>query len=175
MGIRHENQGLVVMYEKKIVVGFDASPMSAAALRWATDYSRASGEPVLAVHTWERPPAEAYGGGWELPDLTGRDVRKNAESWVAAAVGTRPEGVSIELEIVEGPAGPVLVGLASEAALLVVGTREHTGLRRLVNGSVSHYCLSHASCPVVAVPGPMAEKVRLPVRHEAVVSVGPLF
>jgi hypothetical protein len=38
------------------------------------------------------------------------------------------------------------------AALLVVGTQEHAGIGRLVSGSVSHYCLSHAQCPVVAVP-----------------------
>ena len=36
--------------------------------------------------------------------------------------------------------------------LLVVGTKEHSGLRRAVSGSVSHYCLSHAEVPVVAVP-----------------------
>ena len=34
----------------------------------------------------------------------------------------------------------------------MLGTREHTGLRRAVVGSVSHYCLSHAVPPVVAVP-----------------------
>jgi hypothetical protein len=36
--------------------------------------------------------------------------------------------------------------------LLVVGTREHVGLARLVSGSVSRYCLSHAQCLVVIVP-----------------------
>jgi hypothetical protein len=52
------------------------------------------------------------------------------------------------------PARPGLV-LAAEsagAALLVVGTKEHVGIGRLVRGSVSHYSLSHARCPVVAVP-----------------------
>jgi nucleotide-binding universal stress UspA family protein len=34
---------------------------------------------------------------------------------------------------------------------LVVG--EHTGLSRLVSGSTAHYCLNHATCPVVTVPG----------------------
>ena len=37
-------------------------------------------------------------------------------------------------------------------ALLVVGTKEHVGISRIVAGSISHYCLSHAQCPVVAVP-----------------------
>jgi nucleotide-binding universal stress UspA family protein len=43
---------------------------------------------------------------------------------------------------------------SEEADLLVVGTGDHVGLGRLLVGSVSHYCLSHAKCPVVAVPAP---------------------
>jgi hypothetical protein len=43
---------------------------------------------------------------------------------------------------------------AERAALSVVGTREHVGLGRLLSGSVSHYCLSHALCPIVAAPAP---------------------
>ena len=34
----------------------------------------------------------------------------------------------------------------------MVGTGEHVGLGRIRLGSTSHYCLGHASCPVVAVP-----------------------
>jgi nucleotide-binding universal stress UspA family protein len=43
----------------------------------------------------------------------------------------------------------------------VVGTGEHTGVRRLLEGSVSHYCLSHAACPVVAVPAARAAQDEL--------------
>jgi nucleotide-binding universal stress UspA family protein len=49
---------------------------------------------------------------------------------------------------------------------LVVGTREHVGLERLVTGSVSHYRLSHAECPVAAVPpstGPETTRQSSPV------------
>ena len=56
------------------------------------------------------------------------------------------------LQFAEGDAGRVLVRHSQQAELLVVGTREHTGLGRILVGSVSHYCLSHAACPVVAVP-----------------------
>jgi Universal stress protein family len=48
--------------------------------------------------------------------------------------------------------GAPLVAESVGAALAVVGTREHVALGRLVSGSVSHCCLSHAQCPVVAVP-----------------------
>ena len=45
-------------------------------------------------------------------------------------------------------AGPVLVAESVGEALLVVGTRELVGIGRLVSGSVSHHCVSHAQCPV---------------------------
>jgi nucleotide-binding universal stress UspA family protein len=55
------------------------------------------------------------------------------------------------LQFFSGEAGPALVAESVGAALAVVGTREHLGIGRLVSGSVSHCCLSHAQCPVVAV------------------------
>ena len=58
------------------------------------------------------------------------------------------------MQFAHGEVGSVLVHQAEHAALLVVGTREHVGLGRLLTGSVSHYCLSHAVCPIVAVPAP---------------------
>ena len=48
--------------------------------------------------------------------------------------------------------GPLLVRESGRSAMLVIGTREHVGFGRILTGSVSHYCLSHASCPIVAVP-----------------------
>ena len=43
--------------------------------------------------------------------------------------------------------------LSANADLLVVGTREPVRGRPYLTGSVSHYCISYASCPVVTVPG----------------------
>jgi nucleotide-binding universal stress UspA family protein len=51
-----------------------------------------------------------------------------------------------------GKSGQVLVDASRHSRLLVVGTGEHVGLGRIMLGSTSHYCLGHASCPVVAVP-----------------------
>jgi hypothetical protein len=53
--------------------------------------------------------------------------------------------------------GPALVKRSEEAAMLVVGTHEHVGHARLVSGSVSRYCLSHAKCPTVIVPSTIAQ------------------
>src|SRR5512133_1167412 len=42
-----------------------------------------------------------------------------------------------------------MVGQSKDAKLLVLDARGHRGLERLLVGSVGHYCLSHAFCPVV--------------------------
>ena len=80
------------------------------------------------------------------------DARARATRWVLDALGGDSARIRWTLDIVEGPPGPALVGRSRDAKVLVLGTREHTGLRRAVVGSVSHYCLSHAAPPVVAVP-----------------------
>ena len=56
-----------------------------------------------------------------------------------------------KLEFTDGPPERALLEAASGADLLVIGTREHRGVRRLLYGSVSHRCLSRSVCPVVAV------------------------
>jgi hypothetical protein len=60
------------------------------------------------------------------------------------------------LEFVDGPIGHELVRRSGAVRLLEVGNQEHIGLGRVLAGSVSHYCLSRAECPVVAVPIPVA-------------------
>jgi nucleotide-binding universal stress UspA family protein len=160
-----------------IVVGLDGSAASMAALRWAVIQSRTTELPVRVVHAWQVTPvaaavsrsrAEAYFAA------AAADARARATNWVLETLGDEANGVHWTLEILEGGAGPVLVALSQDAPLLVLGTRVHTGIRRAVQGSVSHYCLSHAAGPVVAVPGPPAEPADTPVAGE-LTTVGPLF
>jgi Universal stress protein family len=67
-------------------------------------------------------------------------------------VGFTAAGAGLDPGVCSGRSRPALVARSAEAALLVVGTHEHVGLARLVSGSVSRYCLSHAKCPTVIVP-----------------------
>ena len=139
----------------QIVVGLDDSPSSKAALQWAAEQAKSTGAALRAVHALGRP----Y--GFAAPDIPltvepteltpdePPDARRTAITRMFEAVFPHRDWV---LEFVRGSAGEVLVRRSREAQLLVVGTREHVGLGRLLAGSVSHYCLSHAACPVVAVP-----------------------
>ena len=170
----------------EIVVGVDESLASAAALRWAVAHAKERGVPLRLVHAWELSAVEAEAvaaGAGAYLEAAAADARARATQWILATLGGGGAEVRWTLEVHEGAAGPVLAAAAHDARLVVVGTHEHTGLRRAISGSVSHYLLSHADVPVVAVPAEMshiAEPTEKVVRqrrdraHDATVT-GPLL
>jgi nucleotide-binding universal stress UspA family protein len=139
----------------EIVVGVGESAAAAAALRWAAEQSRVSGLPLRIVHAWQmsaQPVGTASTSYWAA---SAADARARSTRWVLDTLGDAAGQVRWVLDIVEGPPGPILVARSRGAALLVLGTGEHVGLRRLVTGSVSHFALSHSVAPVVAVRAPV--------------------
>jgi len=143
-----------------IVVGLDGSRSAAAALQWATEQSRVTASPLRVVHAWRMRAIEVATASAAFRETAQADARAQATRWVLDTLGGDSAEVRWSLDIAEGPPGPVLVGRSRGAQLLVLGTRESTGLKRAVLGSVSHYCLSHAEVPVVAVPA--TQVLRLP-------------
>ena len=160
----------------EFLVGIDDSPASAAALLWAAEQSKVTGTPLRLVHTWQLSAAASaavISGAAEYLEAAAGDARARATRWVLDTLGGDSAQVRWTLEVHEGGAGPVLVAAAQGARMLVVGTHEHTGIRRAVSGSVSHYALSHADVPVVAVP---AASVDIPkTRNGRAAPVGPLL
>ena len=152
--------------DRDIVVGVDDSESARAALTWAADHARAVGSPLRAIHVFsDRTPSVAWAPG--VPGM-GYVVEGPSPADIADRMGRLFGQVHPDpdwtLEFEHGPIGRVLVERSQRAAALVLGTRDHVGIDRLLVGSVSHYCLSHASCPVVAVPAtpvqvPAAERV----------------
>lgn len=136
---------------RQVVVGFDQSPQSIAALRWAASYVADQGALLRIVHVWDLTDAELFSAA-AVAESVAADDRADVTPWVAEAMGTRTKEKDWQIEVLRGHVGPALVRAADRADLLVVGTGAHTALRRLAAGSVSHYCLSHAHFPVVAVP-----------------------
>ncbi|MEU9106348.1 universal stress protein [Streptomyces xanthophaeus] len=64
------------------------------------------------------------------------------------AARCHPRGLTVR-----GSPGAALVDVArGPDDLLVVGTGSRAPLRRLLRPSVARYCMSHAACPVLAVP-----------------------
>jgi len=160
---------------REIVVGLDDGPAAAAALRWAAEQAKITGRPLRVVHAWQLSPLEQAAGSPEYIEAAIADARARATRWVLDALGANASEVRWSLDIVEGGPGPALVERSRDAHLLALGTHEHTGLRRTILGSVSHYCLSHAVTPVVAVPRPREEARREQEAASGMLSVGPLL
>jgi hypothetical protein len=67
------------------------------------------------------------------------------------------------------------VHIAADADLLVVGRQGHSWLAEKLLGSVSAYCVRHATCPVVIIPA--HKTVEQHERHvvAAPATPGPLY
>jgi nucleotide-binding universal stress UspA family protein len=138
-----------------IVVGLDDSRSARAALHWAAGYARRTGLALRAVHALSWPfgvTSPALDGTEAVRHLSFDEVEAIYRASITAVfdeIHPRPDWL---IQFARGDAGPVLVRQSQHASLLVIGTPEHVGLGRLIAGSVGHYCLSHATCPLVAVP-----------------------
>lgn len=137
---------------RPVVVGVDGSPASLAALRWAVEDAGRRGCGVDAVTAWHADYGVMIG---PLPAEVFAEVSPQAMKAAAQKVLDRSvegfDGVDIRRVLVEGDARDVLSKASQDAALLVVGNRGHSRLVEAVIGSVSAYCVHHASCPVVVV------------------------
>lgn len=145
----------------EIVVGLDDSPASKAALLWAADQATNTGAGLRAVHALDWPlglTAAGFPAPVDFIELSRAELEDSYRQKYTELFDSISPRLGWILQFAGGNAGQVLVQQSRDARLLVVGTREHVGLGRLVSGSVSHYCLSHATCPVVAVPAPAADR-----------------
>jgi nucleotide-binding universal stress UspA family protein len=120
-----------------IVVGVDGSEGSRAALRFALEEARLRGAGLHVVHAERHYAGEQDRVAW-LEDV------------VREVVGESP-GVEIRRSIADGGAASVLVEAATEAEMLVVGSRGHGGFAGLLLGSVGQQVAHHAACPVAIV------------------------
>jgi len=139
--------------QPRIVVGFDGSDESVAALVSTLGIARGLDATVEVVTSWRWPitwstPPVAH--AWS-PHEDAEEIRSHAEQIVTEHA---PAGVRATARTVEAGAAAGLVDAAAGAELLVVGNRGRGGFRGLLLGSVSSACLHHAPCPVLVHRGP---------------------
>ncbi len=143
--------------QPRIVVGVDGSEPSLAALRWALAQAELIGAIVQVVSAWDYPVAAAWTPISDVGDLE-RDCRETLCRAVVATIGTSM--VPVQRLVVRGHPAAMLLKAARGADLLVVGCRGHSGFVGSLLGSVSRYCVQHASCPVMVVRTPHADTHR---------------
>jgi nucleotide-binding universal stress UspA family protein len=142
----------------KILVGYDFSAASDAALRWVNQL-REIGKFQATVLYSNWPPDEARRLGYEgpLPLVTNpADIQKKLERDLKKRV-TRflpKQDVIVVVEPGWGTPEGYLFEMASrqKVDLIVVGTHQRHGLGRVLLGSVSRAVLHHAKVAVAVVP-----------------------
>jgi nucleotide-binding universal stress UspA family protein len=151
------------MPKRPIVVGVDGSPGSQAALRWAAATALVQQRELLAVRVWDPPILAPYAPAASRQSALAE--RGRAAARLAAAVqeisAGRP-GMPVRTVFATGLTARVLLNLAEDADLLVLGRHQPAWQGSPVVGQVAQACLQNASCPVVLVgqherlPGPRA-------------------
>lgn len=136
----------------KIVVGVDGSEKGNEALRWAVDEAVVHGGEILAVFAWQMPFI-GIPGAFDREEMESLS-KKFLEETVALVVPFEP--VPITKVVAEGDVSASLLEASRGADLLVLGSRGHGGFAGLKLGSVSHECVTHATCPVVIIKHPVS-------------------
>lgn len=139
-----------------IIVGFDGSGHSRAALDWAMDEARQRHGQLRLATAWNKAPLAWYPAvletaageiaAEESPEQAARTLQGEALK-TAADGGVTAAG---HLVNTNSPASAIL-DAAKDADLIVVGSRGHGGFPGLHLGSVSTQVVNHAQCPVLVV------------------------
>jgi nucleotide-binding universal stress UspA family protein len=134
-----------------VVVGYDGSPASRAALEFAAERAAPDGV-VVVVHCYDAPVrlnpmqhAPEYQRTLKIAEERGRSLLD--------AVAASYHGVAVEKELVSGPAPRILANIASDrgASEVIIGTRGFGRVRALL-GSVAHELIHIAELPVTVIP-----------------------
>ena len=128
----------------KIMVGFDGSKVSEAALELAEAHARAFGAQILLV--------QSMAGGPEVPR---RDFANNERELEYQKFQLKDKNIACEsLLSVRGlEPGEDLVRLAEEHQVdeIIVGVKRRSKVGKLVFGSTAQYVILKAPCPVATV------------------------
>jgi nucleotide-binding universal stress UspA family protein len=135
-----------------IVVGYDGSPASQAALARAADRAGEGGR-VYVVHAYSVPAGWLGAPNYQhLLDIE-LDRAKTLIGRIEEDSGSDFQGVAWEAEVIGDAAAHAIASVAAvrEADEIIVGTRGF-GRARALLGSVAHELIHLADCPVTVIP-----------------------
>lgn len=138
------------------VVGVDGSDGARSALGWTIANADHRATAIHLVSAWQTP---VYGphsmtGPIAVPyDVDAVEQAAHGDVEPLVTETRRRVDVPVEPVIVHAGAASALLEASAGAALLVVGNRGRGGFARLLLGSTSNQCATHADIPTVVVPG----------------------
>lgn len=140
---------------RPVVVGVDGSPESLTAVEWAAEEAVLRRQPLSLIHVWGCAPSPT------ASSRAAQDQQNWGESFLREAahrVETLHPDLELSALLQPGVAAEVLLRVAPEADLLVLGSRGVGRLLGFLVGSVALSVVAAAPRPVVLVratgPGP---------------------
>lgn len=141
---------------KKILVGYDGTKFSEAALDEAIAIAKTSGGEIIVVTAIEtNTEMEAM-----APELEKRFAEQAWQYQQQAVAKVKGQGVACEAGKVssEAPYKAIInVARKEQTDVIVLGSHGRTGLLRLLMGSTAERVIGHAPCSVLVVRGSMSE------------------
>ncbi len=169
---RRRKVGLMVMTDAKVsstpapsvdrgtwVVGLDGSDCAANALEWAATNAGGRAAAVRLVTAWQTPVIGAYPMSAPMSVTIDDNELHDAAAHDVAVVAADLDGrldVPVTASVGHGGPAEVLLDASESASVLVIGSRGRGGFARLLLGSTSTQCATHASVPTIVVPGDAA-------------------
>jgi nucleotide-binding universal stress UspA family protein len=138
-----------------VLVGVDGSASALDAVRWGATEARRRRVPLRLVTTFAYGPDQVVAMpalGDQVRDELVAVARRHLVAAAEIAERTAP-GVEVTRDVLNGYPIGVLVDVAGQAQLLVLGSRGLGGLTGLLLGSVAVGTAAGAPCPVVVVRG----------------------
>jgi nucleotide-binding universal stress UspA family protein len=139
--------------DRPIAVGIDESAEGQLAVRFAVEEAAVRGVAVLAVRAW-MPPTTPWRSDVRPLVADVAELETTERLVVSRALNDWCEkypDVPVVSRLIPTDARHALATASHDAQLVVVGSRSPDGFADLVLGSVSHYLLHHASCPVAVI------------------------
>jgi nucleotide-binding universal stress UspA family protein len=135
---------MVSVSVRPVVVGFDGSSASLAAVDFAVDEATMRKSALLIVYGHLRHRFLSPWRSRTEPYVT-RGIRRLLEA-VAGRAGARDPSLDVDIDLLLKEPGAALIERSRDACLMVVG---HSGRAGAALGSVAAHVASHADCPVI--------------------------
>src|SRR4051794_39235790 len=119
-----------------IVIGYDGSPGSVSALRWAAAAADRAMAPLRILEAFELVIITRPTPGRVVPLEAVRNARQTSLDEVAQSIREQYRGLRVETSLVGGSAPKVLFDGTQDARLVVLGSRGLGGWSGLLVGSV---------------------------------------
>lgn len=136
------------------IVGVDGSESARHAARWAAKHISGRADELQLLSAWQIPPAPALppigplADNWEIAQF--ERIAENYVTEIHSELDSVTD-VAITTAVVRGQAAASLLAAGKHAAMVVVGCRGLGGFARLVLGSTSTQCGTHAVTPTAVI------------------------